>query len=127
MEADRLWRSTKGSIDEGMAVARHIGGEHPDLAVGDLARRPGILTPDPAGRLALLEKAGLVYHQHGIIIGQRFQGKITHDVPEIVGIPASTPENRLLSPRTGIAGRFGAHPTRLAPLFAKQAIQKQSG
>ncbi len=43
-----------------MTVARDVGGEHTNLAIGDLARRPGILPTNATGRLALLEKAGLI-------------------------------------------------------------------
>lgn len=41
-------RQIKRPVDEGMAVPRHIGGKHADLAVGDLARRPRILARNPA-------------------------------------------------------------------------------
>ena len=43
-----------------MAMARHIGGEHADLAVRDLAGRARILAGDAAAGLALLEEPGLV-------------------------------------------------------------------
>jgi hypothetical protein len=59
------------AVDEGMAVPRHVGREDADLAIGDLARRAGVLSPNATGGLALLEKAGLVDHQHRIRVGQR--------------------------------------------------------
>ncbi len=37
-----------------------------------------MLPPHPARRLALLEKAGLVDHQHGLRVGQHFQGVVAH-------------------------------------------------
>src|ERR1019366_4610582 len=49
---------------ERMTVARHVGGEDADLAVRDLASGTSVLPHHPARRLALLEKAGLVDHQH---------------------------------------------------------------
>ena len=49
-------RQIKRPVDEGMAVARHIGREHPDLAVGDLARRARVLARNPARRLARFRK-----------------------------------------------------------------------
>ena len=52
------------AVDEGAALVRDIGGKHADLAVGDLARRSGVLAAHAARVLALLEKAGLVDHQH---------------------------------------------------------------
>jgi hypothetical protein len=107
-----------------MALPRHIAGKNANLAVGDLPRRSGILPADTARGLALLQKAGLVDHQHRVIVGQRFERIITHDVAQIIGIPTATPQDRLLPPGTGIAGRFGPHPARLAPLLAKQTVQQ---
>jgi hypothetical protein len=46
------------AIDEGMPTTGHVGGEHADLAVGDLAGRAGVLPLHAAGGGALLEKAG---------------------------------------------------------------------
>ena len=43
-------RQIQRPVDEGVAVARHIGGEHADLAIGDLAGRARVLTADTAGR-----------------------------------------------------------------------------
>ena len=54
------------AIDEGVASIRHVSGEHTNLTVGDLARRAGVLPLHAAGSGALLEKTGLVDHQHGI-------------------------------------------------------------
>jgi len=59
----------EGPIDEGMAVPGDVGGKDPDLAVGDLAGRARVLARHAAGGLALLEKADLVEHQHGIPLG----------------------------------------------------------
>src|SRR5208282_4369215 len=47
-------RQVECPVDEGMAVTRHIGREHADLAVGDLARRARVLACNAARRLALL-------------------------------------------------------------------------
>ena len=72
-QADRIVGPGLGQVerpvDEGMTVAGHVGGEDPDLAVGDLAGRARVLARDAAGGLALLEKAGLVENQHRIPIG----------------------------------------------------------
>jgi len=67
-------------VDEGVAVARRIGRKDADLAVGDLARRAGVLTSDAARGLALLEKTRLVDHQHRIRVGQVFHDIVAHDV-----------------------------------------------
>jgi hypothetical protein len=114
-------------VDEGVTVPGHVGGEDPDLAVGDLARRARVLPRDAAGGLALLEEAGLVEHQHGIRCRQGLEGIVAHDVPQRVGLPAAAAEDRLLPPGAGIAGRLGPHPPGLAPLGPQQAVQEQPG
>src|SRR4051795_11829914 len=54
-------------VNKSVPLARDIGREHADLAVGDLARRTGVLPSHAAGGLALLQKTGLVNHQYGVI------------------------------------------------------------
>jgi len=58
--ARRRLGQVQSTLDERVAAARHIGGEHLDLAVRDLARRAGVLTADAARGLALLQETGLV-------------------------------------------------------------------
>src|SRR5580704_17072044 len=62
-------RQIERPVDKRMAVARHIRGKHPDLANGDLTRRARVLAGHPARRLALLQKASLVYDENRIVIG----------------------------------------------------------
>jgi hypothetical protein len=58
--ADRIvrpgLRQIQRPVDEGMAVARHIGGEHADLAVGDLPRGAGVLRLTPQDARPCLRK-----------------------------------------------------------------------
>src|SRR5680860_633791 len=63
-------RKVQRTVDERMTVARNVGSEDPDLTVGDLTCRTSVLPGHPARCLALLEKAGLVDHQHRIVIRQ---------------------------------------------------------
>ena len=119
-------RQIKRPVDEGMAVARHIGGEHADLAVGDLARRTRVLARDPARRLALLQKASFIDDQNRVLVGQSFQRVLAHDVAQGIGVPPPAPQNRLLAPRAGITSRFRAHPARLARLVAQKPVQELS-
>ena len=118
-----LWQ-IEGPIDEGMAMPRHVGGEHSDLAIGDLARRASVLARDPARGLALFQKPGLIDDQNRVLIGQRFQRVLTDNVAQRVGVPLPPAQDRLLAPRAGIAGRFRPHPTRLARLVAQQSVEK---
>ena len=112
------------SIDQGVALVRHIGGNDADLAVGDLARRARVLPAHPAGRLALLEKAGLVDHQHRVGGCQRLDGVVSHQIAQDVRVPVAAPQHRLLPPGTGIARGLRPHPARFAPLRAKQPVQE---
>ena len=100
-------------------MARYIGCEHADLAVGDLAGRAGVLTADAARGLALLEKTSFVDDQHRIVGGERLHHIITHDVAKRIRIPPATAEDRLLPSRSRITGRLGPHPPGLAPLVTQ--------
>src|SRR4029079_1305513 len=107
-----------------MPVPRDIGREYADLAVGDLARRAGVLPSHAAGGLALLQKTGLVNDQNGIIRRQVFERVVAHNVAQRIGIPATPPQDRLLPPGTGITGRLRPHPARLAPFSPSSPSRK---
>src|ERR1700745_795255 len=109
-----------------MTVPRHIGSEHPDLAVRDLTRRARVLARNSARRLALLQKAGFVEDKNRVSIRQRFHCIFTHHIAQSIGIPSSSAQDRLLAPRAWIADRFRPHPTRLARFVAQQSIEKLS-
>jgi hypothetical protein len=109
-----------------MTVARNVGSEDPDLAVRDLARGTSVLPHHSARRLALLEKAGLVDHEHRIVIRQMLDDIIADDIAQGTSIPIHATQDRLLPPWAGIASRLRAHPTRLALLISEQAFQEQT-
>jgi hypothetical protein len=115
------------TVDEGVASIRYVNGEHADLAVGDLACRAGVLALHPAGRGALLEKAGLIDDQHGIRCRQGLERVVAHQIAQRVGLPAAAAEHGLLPPGTGITGRLGTHPAGLAPLRPEQPVQERRG
>jgi hypothetical protein len=77
--------------------------------------------------LALLEKAGLVDHQHRIVIRQMLDDIIAYDIAQGIGVPIPATQDRLLPPWAGIASRLRAHPTGLALLIAEQTFQEQPG
>src|SRR5438046_2011768 len=109
-----------------MTVARNIGSEDSDLAVRDLARRTSVLPRHAARRLALVEKAGLIDHQHRVIVRQMIYDIVTHDIAQAIGIPIPATQDRLLPPWTRIACGLRAHPTGLALLVSEQTFQKQA-
>ena len=61
-------------------MPRNVAGKHADLAVCDLARRAGILPPNPARGLALLEKSGFVENQNRIVVGEHLKRVAAHDI-----------------------------------------------
>ena len=121
-----FWQA-EGAVDEGVALTRDIGCQHPDLAVGDLARRAGVLAGHAARGLALLQEPRLVHDQNGIGLGQRLDHIAAHHIAQRVRIPPSPPEQGLLTPGTRVAGRFRPHPAGLAPLRTEQGIEEQTG
>ncbi len=66
-------RQIKRPVDEAMAMTRDISSKDADLAVGNLARRSGVLASDTTRRLALLEEPGFINDQNRIRIGQRLK------------------------------------------------------
>ena len=126
--ARRIVRPALGQIqfavDEGMAARRDIAGEDADLAVRDLARRTRVLPRDAAGRLALLQEPRLVDDENRVVVGQRFERIIAHDVAQRISVPLAATQNGLLPPRPRIASRFRPHPAGLSPLLAEQTLEK---
>ena len=108
-------------------MARNVGGENADLAVRDLARRAGILPRYAARGFALFQKAGFVDHQHRIIAGEALDNIVAHQIAQRVRVPTVSAQKFLLPPRTRIARGLRAHPSGLAPLLAKQPVDKQAG
>src|SRR3979411_2304059 len=70
-----------------MAMAGIVGREDADLAVRNLACRTGVLPRHTARRVALLEKAGLVDDEDGIVICQMLDDIVAHDIAQGIGIP----------------------------------------
>jgi len=109
-----------------MTVTRNVGSEDADLAVGDLAGGTCVLPRHSARRVALLEKAGLVDHEHRIVIRQVLNDIVPYDVAQGISIPIPAAQDRLLPPWARIASRLRAHPTGLALLFSEQTFQEQT-
>jgi hypothetical protein len=119
-------RQIERAVHEGMTVARHIGREYPDLAIRDLPGRTGVLSRHSAGRLALLEIAGLVDDQHCVFVTEVLDHIIAHQIAQLVCVPAVSAQKLLLAPRAGIARRFRPHPASLAPFFAQQSVHERA-
>src|SRR4051794_31316382 len=57
------------AIGEGVAAIGHVGGEHADLAVGDLACRAGVLPLHPGNRLEVGGQAAVAIGGGGAVAG----------------------------------------------------------
>ena len=107
-------RKIQRAVDERMTVARNVGREDADLAVGKLPAEP-VYSRHSARRFALFEKAGLVDHQHCVVVRQMLDDLVADD-RQGTRLPIPTPQNRLLPPWARIASRLRPHPTGLALL-----------
>src|SRR6266568_3227547 len=96
-----------------------------DLAVRDLPCRTSVLPRHSARGLTLLEKAGLVDHEHRIVIRQVLDDIVPDDVAQGISVPIPATQDRLLPPWAGIASRLRPHPTGLALLISEQTYKEQ--
>ena len=93
-------------INKGASPLRDIGREYADLAVGDLpptgsspgaeGPRAGVLPRHTAGGLALLQEPCRVHNQDGIWFGKPLDHVRAYHIAQRLGIPAATPQDRLL-------------------------------
>jgi hypothetical protein len=114
-------------IDQRVALRAGIGQEHPDLAVLDPARRARIL-PLHADRVrALLQKAGLIQHQHSIRIAKMLDDIGPQVVANLLGVPAHAAEEVLHSVGRGVASGLGQLPAVLALDRGQQSAQLGQG
>ena len=72
----------------------------------------------------MLEKAGLVDHEHRVDIGQMLDDIIADDIAQSIRIPIPATQDRLLPPWARIACGLRAHPTGLALLISEQTFQE---
>src|SRR6195256_4326350 len=82
-----LLRKIQRAIDKRMTVARNVSSEDADLAVRNLACRPGVLPRHAARRLALLEKAGLVDDENRIVVRQMLDDIVANDIAQSIRVP----------------------------------------
>src|SRR6202162_2343958 len=93
----RALRQIERPIDESMAVTRHVGSKNTNLTVRNFARRTSILPRYSARCLALLEKAGLIDHQHRVLVGKMLSDIVAHHIAQSIGVPLITAQKRLLT------------------------------
>jgi hypothetical protein len=97
-------RQIQRSIDEGMAMTRHVSGKHTDLAIRDLPRGARVLPCHAARCFALFQETSFVDHQHRTVVRQMLDNTLA----QRIGIPPIPPQKRLMAARIRIAGGLRA-------------------
>jgi hypothetical protein len=98
-----------------------------DLGVLDPARSAGVLPLDSDGAGALLHVAGLVDHQHRLVVVQMLHHVVTYLVADLVGIPLRPSEQVLHAIRGPVPGPLGDGPAVLARQVRQQAEYQLPG
>lgn len=118
----------KLSVDEDtLLVGVDVGGEHPDLTVGDLPCGAGVLALHPGRAPALLLKPGVVYDQHPLQGTEPFGHLSPQRVPQPAGVPARMVQQPLHPIRRGVPGQLGQRPAILTLQRAQQTQQIRPG
>lgn len=111
----------------GVPAAAGVDQVDGDLGVLDPARGAGVLPLDSNGVGAFLHVAGLVDHQHRLVVVQMLHHVVTHLVADLVGIPIRPPEQVLHAVRGPVPGPLGDGPAVLARQVRQQAEYQLPG
>ena len=103
-------------------MARHVGAEHADLTICNLARRAGVLSADPAGRMSLLEETRFIDGKNRIIVCQLFHDIVSDNVTQSIRVPPAASQDSLLTLWARVAGRLRPHPSGFTPLIAEETV-----
>jgi len=88
-------RNIEFPVYRGVPAAAGVDQVDGDLGVLDPACGAGVLALDTDGVGALLHVAGLVDHQHRLVVVQMLHHVVTHVVADLVGVPLGPPEQVL--------------------------------
>jgi hypothetical protein len=117
----------QGPVDQGVPGRRGVGQVHRDLGVLHPSGGPGVLTLHTHGLVAALEVAGLVDHEHGVLVAQVIGHVTAQVVPHPVGIP-DRPGQQMLQPvRGSITAVLGDRPTVLPAQVGHQPQHQRGG
>jgi hypothetical protein len=110
-----------------MPAAAGVDQVDPDLGVLDAPGGAGVLAFDPDGLGALLEVAGLVHHQHRLVLAQVLDHVVAEVVADLVVVPHRPGEQVLHPVGVGVAGVLGERPAVLARQIGQQATHERPG
>jgi hypothetical protein len=114
------------SVHQRPPLSAGIGEEDPDLAVLDATGRARVLALHPRRLAALLEKAGLIYHQHPAGVAQVLHDVGAHVIAQRLWVPAGGGQQPLHPIGGGLPGVLGQLPAVLAFHVTEQAAQEPS-
>jgi hypothetical protein len=109
-----LLRQIELAVEEGPAFGAGIGQEDTDLAVLAFASGARILAFDADRLGALLEKAGLINDEDGIVVTEVLDDIRAEVVADLIGIPVSRGKQALDAIGRGVADMFSDLPAILA-------------
>jgi hypothetical protein len=124
---DPGFRQIQLPIDEGAPGRGGIGQKHPDLAVLDPPGGAGVLPGHPGRLGALLQKPGLVDHQHRRVVTQLLHDVLAQVITHGVGVPGGVIEQPLHRIRGPVPGLLGQRPAVLALRRGQQAAHIHAG
>ena len=104
-------------------MAAGIAEEHADLAVLDAPSGARVLTMHARRFRALLQKSGLIEHQHGLLIAEVLDDVGAQIIAHEIGVPAHAGKKVLYAVGRAVAGRFGQLPAVLALDGGQQPAQ----
>jgi hypothetical protein len=80
-------RQIKRPVDQRLPMPAGIAEKHPDLAILDASCRSGVLALHSARLVPLFQKAGLVQHQHCLLIAQVLDHIRAQIIAHLIGFP----------------------------------------
>ena len=108
------FRQVELAVEQGAPGRGGVGQEHPDLAVLDPPRGPGVLPLHPGGLAAFLQEPGVVDDQHTAGVAELRGDPGTQVVAQQVGIPVRAGQQPLHRVRRPRPGGLGDRPAVLA-------------
>jgi hypothetical protein len=104
----------RAAVDERVAAASGVGQVHRDLGVLDPPGGAGVLPLHPDRVHALFQVAGLVDHQHGVVLGEGVDDVAAQVISHSVGIPPRPRQQMLQLVRRRVAAVLRDRPAVLA-------------
>lgn len=120
-------RNIEFPVDRRVPSRGRVGEVNGYLAVLNASGGDGVLALDTDSVGVFLHVAGLVDHQHRLVVVQMLHHVVTHVVADLVGVPLGPPEQVLHAVRGPVPGPLGDGPAVLARQVRQQAEYQLPG